>query len=108
MSRSSLNALCSATHTHRHFCMILLPKLASVITSPHHAVGDETQDENAHTCANKRLLYNIQHLDTEDEFLLKHVCCFVVQRSRLVSRMETEENRVTDYYASQAKRLYNS
>lgn len=59
-------------------------KLAS--SPPHHTVGDEAQAENTHTYSQQCFLYYVQHLDTRNKLPLKHVCCFIIKRSRLVEQ----------------------
>lgn len=76
---------CALQFTHnRHFCMTHSRYLPSVIP-PHKAVAGETQDKDGHTYAQQHLLYYLQHLDTGDDLLLKHVCRFFIQHSRLVT-----------------------
>ena len=94
MCHSSVNSLCSTT------CTQLQPdSLERTLesTSPHHTVGDETQGEDGQTRAQQHLLYYLQHLDTGDELLLKHVCRFVIQRSRLVHPNDWENSIILDF-----------
>lgn len=60
------------------------------VPSLQHAVEDKTQDEDGQTGAQQRLLYHLQHRNAGEELPLKHVCRFVIQRSRLVTETEKE------------------
>lgn len=58
-----------------------------------HAEADKTQDEDAHTYTQQCPLYCLQHINAGEQLLLKHVCRFLIQHSRLV----TETSRETEW-----------
>lgn len=51
--------------------------------TPHHAVADQTQEEDAQTYTQQGILYDLQHRHAGDELLLKHVSGCLVKLSRL-------------------------
>lgn len=83
---------------------IHLRRLASATFALHHTVADETRDEDARPYDHQYLLHYVQHVDTREKLLLKHVGRLIVQRSRLVKQ---RRQRMTELCISSEQELHD-